>query len=492
MRRFLIGLWAVPAELARATARGWDRFAFAPADPTPLGLVRVLVGALLFWSLLVYGLDLHGFLGSRGWANLEVVQLFRREQAPSSWSFWFYVPDALLRPAWAACLVVLALFTVGLFSRTTAVLAWAIAASTAVRAPISVYGFDDIAITWALYLAVSGASGRAVSLDRYLERLRVNRREVANRWQDGRWAAPSGVPAPSVAANIGLRLIQCHLVVIYAMSGLSKLRGDAWWNGTAIWGTLAAGEFRLFDLTWLAAYPLLLNAMTHGALLLEIGYPVLIWVRPLRPLWIAGVVLMHAAIGLTLGLFEFSLAMVAGNLAFASGPWLRSLVAGRDGPAGRVLYDGACPKCRASMALITAGDPDRVVEPVDLTAVDVAAVHPSLTKAACLESMHLVHANGRVESGYDAVMTLVGWTPMLAPLALARYVPGVSPVGRRVYNWVAANRSRDTPCTDDVCGIRPAAANRPAAAPGPTPPRTNTPAPSPNPSPAPTGKARRR
>ena len=26
-------------------------------------------------------------------------------------------------------------------------------------------------------------------------------------------------------------------------------------DGQAIWGTLAAGEFRLFDLTWLAAYP---------------------------------------------------------------------------------------------------------------------------------------------------------------------------------------------------------------------------------------------
>ena len=38
----------------------------------------------------------------------------------------------------------------------------------------------------------------------------------------------------------------------------------------AIWGTLAAGEFRLFDLTWLAAYPWLLNVMTHAGLALEL------------------------------------------------------------------------------------------------------------------------------------------------------------------------------------------------------------------------------
>jgi len=462
LRRFLNGVAAIPSDLARSVASGWNRFVFTPTDPTPLGLVRVLVGALLFWSLLIYGFDLLGYLGRTGWANLEVVQMFRQERAPTSWSFWFHVPDAMLRPAWVACLVVLAAFTLGLFSRVTAVLAWIIAVSTAVRSPISVYGFDDIVTTWAFYLAVSGASGQAVSLDRYLSRFLRNRREVAKRRQDGRWVAPSGVPAPSTSANIGLRLIQCHLVVIYLISGLSKFQGQAWWNGTAIWGTLAAGEFRLFDLTWLAAYPWLLNAMTHAALFLETAYPVMIWVKPIRPIWVAAVLLMHAAIGLTLGLFEFSLAMLAGNLAFASGPWLRSLVSGFNQPSGQILYDGGCPKCRASMAFLTAGDPDRVLDPVDLNAVDVASIHPSLTKEECLKSMHLVRSDGRVEKGYEAVMTALGWTPMFWPMSLARFVPGVAPIGRRVYDRVASTRSRDEPCTDEVCGIHPPPAARKA------------------------------
>jgi len=490
VRRFLSGIVTVPAGLAQATASGWSRFVFTPADPTSLGLIRVLVGALLFWSLLIYGLDLTGYLGRLGWANLEVVQMFRLERSPSSWSFWFFVPDAFLRPAWVVCLVVLALFTLGLFSWVTAVLAWGIAVSTAIRSPISVYGFDDIITTWALYLAVSGASGQAVSLDRSIARFRRNRQVVAQRRQDGRWTAPSGLPSPSIAANIGLRLIQCHLVVIYAISGLSKFQGQAWWNGTAIWGTLAAGEFRLFDLTWLAAYPWLINALTHAALLLETAYPVMIWVRPLRPFWVAAVLLMHAAIGLTLGLFEFSLAMAAGNVAFASGPWLRSLVAGRDQPSGKILYDGACPKCRASMAILSAGDPDHVFDPVDLTNVDVASVHPTLTKEACMESMHLIRTDGRVLKGYDAVMTVLSWTPLFWPMSLVRHVPGVALIGRPVYDRIASSRSRDTPCTDDVCGIKP-----PTAAPvsqpvsnGSAAARTSTSAPTS----ASSGKARRR
>ncbi len=469
MRRLLNGLVSYPVALAGSIARGWDRFVFTPADPTPLGLIRLIVGALLFWSLLVYGLDLHAFFGRSGWMNLEIVEAFRHEQMPYSWSFWFYVPDDFLRPVWVACLAILAAFTLGFRTRTTAVLAWIIAASTARRASISLYGFDDVLSTWLLYLAASGASGQAVSLDRFFARWKQNQAEVTRRRKDGRWTAPTGVPTPTISANIGLRLIQCHLVLIYGMSGLSKFRDAGWWDGTAIWGTLADGEFRLFDLTWLAAYPLLLNAMTHLALFLETSYPALIWVKPARPLVLLGVAGMHLGIGLTLGLFEFSLAMLAANLAFVSGPWLRSLVAGLDQPSGKVLYDGACPRCRASMAFITAGDPDHVVEPIDLTAVDVATIHPGLTKEECLKAMHLVRRDGRVEVGYDAVMTLLAWTPLSKPFALVRFLPGVSLVGRRVYNKIASSRPRDVVCTDEVCGIhppagRPSGEKRPASA----------------------------
>ena len=457
MRRFLNGLASYPGGLARSIVEGWRRFVFEPADPTSLGLIRVAVGTLLTWSLFVYGLDLGAYFGRNGWMNLDVVELFRSEQSKYSWSFWFYVPDAWLRPAWLACLAVSVAFTLGIFSRTTAVLAWVIAVSTARRAPISLYGFDNILSTWLLYLAATGASGQAASFDRFLARWKTNRAEVARRRKDGRWTAPGGAPVPTISANIGLRLIQCHLVLIYGMSGLAKFKDVGWWDGTAIWGTLASGEFRLFDLTWLAAYPLLINAMTHGALFLETLYPVLIWVKPIRPLMLAGVAAMHLGIGLTLGLFEFSAAMLAANLAFVSGPWLRSLVTGLEQPGARVLYDGACPRCRASMAFITAGDPDRMVDPIDLTVVDVTTIHPSLTREACIQAMHIVRHDGKVESGYEAVMTLLSWVPPMKPFALVRFVPGVSLVGRRVYAWVASTRPRDGTCTDEVCGIHPPA-----------------------------------
>jgi predicted DCC family thiol-disulfide oxidoreductase YuxK len=459
VRRLVTGPIDYLAGLGRDAWAAWDRFAFAPADPTPLGVVRIASGALAFWCLFVYGLDLRAYLGSDGWMSPEAVRQALQGK-PAAWSFWPLVPDGLLRPAWVACLVVLALFTVGLWSRVTAALAWAIVVSTSRRAPAALYGFDQIVATWLLYLAATGASGQAVSLDRFLARVRRNRAEVARRVKSGAWSAPSGVPEPSVSANIARRLIQCHLVLIYGMAALAKFQGRVWWAGDAFWGTVAAGEFRLFDLTWLAAYPGLIQFCTHAGLALELSYPVLVWVRPIRPLMMAAIVAMHIGIGLTLGLTEFSLAMIAGNVAFCSGPWLRSLVAGREPrtPSGRVLFDGACPRCRASMALLTAADPDRTLEPVDLTAVDVARVHPSLTREACLKAMHLVRADGRVEVGFDAVMTILGWMPLTWPASLVRHVPGVSGVGRRAYRAIADSRPRDAVCNDEACGLHPPAA----------------------------------
>ena len=172
MRRLLNEIERYLAELVQAVRSGWNTFFFTPADPTALGLFRVAVGLLALWSLLVFGLDLQDYFGADGWAEPSAIRMAQRAPA---WSFWFLVPDAALRPAWIGCLVVLATYSVGLFSRWTAVMAWLIVVSTVRRLPIALFGFDQVLSPMALYLAVTGASGQAVSLDRFLRRWRQAR-----------------------------------------------------------------------------------------------------------------------------------------------------------------------------------------------------------------------------------------------------------------------------------------------------------------------------
>jgi len=461
VRRFLAEVAAYLGDLWRATVHGWNRFFFVPADPTSLGLIRIAVGLLAFWSLLVFGLDLQDYFGSTGWADAGAIQAIER---PLAWSFWFLVPDPWLRPIWCCCLAVLALNALGLFSRVTAVLGWVIVVSTVRRVPIALYGFDQTLSALSLYLAATGASGQAVSLDRFWRRWRQARAaagEVPKRpGISARRVTPDepGAPPATVSANLALRLIQLHMVVIYGMAGLAKLQGPSWWTGTALWKTMTTGEFVVLDFTALAAWPLLINLLTHASLALELLYPVFIWVKIARPLLLAGVMALHVGIAvMSPGLTEFALAMIAGNLAFFSGSWLRGLATGTRQPSLRVLFDGACPRCRASMALVTAADPDHVIEPVDLTAVEVASIHPGLTREDCMRSMHVVSGAGRVTAGFDGMRSVASWLPLFWPLSLIGYVPGVAWTGRRVYNSFAATRPRDVACTDLACGIHPRA-----------------------------------
>jgi hypothetical protein len=307
-------------DLGISAVKAWDRFFFTPAEPTTVGLIRIFLGALFFWDIAVLGLDLHDYFGSDGWIGPEAVQQYLAEHAPHAWSFWLYVPDRWLFPVWVCCLVVVFLFAVGFASRITAVGAWVIAISTVRRAPVALFGFDYMIATWLFYIAAFGASGQALSLDRFLGRTGTRGRTT------GRGKEACG-PAPSISANLTLRAIQLHLAFIYGAAGLSKLMGTEWWNGTAIQMLMLTPEFRRFDLVALAAYPGLLAMATHAGLFLEIFYPVLIWVRKLRPLVLGSVVLLHLGIDFMLGLTEFGLTMVAVNLSFVSGEWLRGLFA---------------------------------------------------------------------------------------------------------------------------------------------------------------------
>jgi predicted DCC family thiol-disulfide oxidoreductase YuxK len=459
VRRFLKDLATYAAELTTASVKGWNDFFFAAADPTSLGVIRIAVGLLAFWSLFVLGIDLHDYFGSTGWAESSAIRAFER---PMSWSFWFLVPDGWLRMVWFVCLSILLLFAAGFYSRLTAALAWAIVVSTVNRLPIALFGFDQVLSALLLYLAATGASGQALSLDRFVSRWKEARADAAVSRSARRKESPlpplgpggSGVPLPTVSANLALRLIQIHLVLIYAMAGFAKLQGPSWWTGTALWKTMTTGEFVELDFTGLAAWPVLINVLTHSSLLIELLYPVLIWVKPLRPLMLAGALLLHAGIAVTNpGLGEFALIMLAANLAFVSGPWLRGLVTGPEQPSLTVLYDGGCPRCRASVALIQSADPDHVVRAVDLTGVDVRTIHPALTADACMRSMHAVTAQGIIVAGFDAMRAIGFRLPLFWIPALFGSIPGLAWAGRVFYNRIAASRARDVPCTDHVCGL---------------------------------------
>ena len=288
-----------------AWGEAWDRFWFTPADPIPLAIVRMVAGTLLTWSCAVWLMDVDAFFGPHGW--LRDGDVWRMNDQPWQWSWFFaFSSPTAVRVLVLITLVAAACLAAGL---ATPVAAWVslVGFLAAVnRTPLTIFGFDD-ALGMLLIPVAIGPSGAVLSLDRRLG------------------FATSG-DEPSVAANIALRLLQLHLCVVYFFSGIAKLLGASWWEGTALWGAAANSRYRTLDLTWLARHPLLVNMLTLTAVFWEVSYSAIIWPRLTRRLAIAMGIFVHLGIGLAMGMKEFALAMIAANLAFVPATTWRSLL----------------------------------------------------------------------------------------------------------------------------------------------------------------------
>ena len=138
MRRAWNALSDYVADLCGATIRGWNAFFFTPADPTALGVTRLLVGSLLVWSVGNLALDLHDYMGSNSWASVDLTKHYWSTRGSwTVWSFWLWVPDRMLWPVWAGCFAIAILFTLGVFTRLIGLLAWIVAIGTMQRSPVS-------------------------------------------------------------------------------------------------------------------------------------------------------------------------------------------------------------------------------------------------------------------------------------------------------------------------------------------------------------------
>lgn len=124
--------------------------------------------------------------------------------------------------------------------------------------------------------------------------------------------------------NLYLRVLQIHLCIVYFTAGFSKLGGQEWMNGTAIWQAINQPQFYT-DLTpfvkALASYPWVSALLTWGTLAVELFFPLLIWVKwgKMQAFVLIGVLLMHVFIGAAMGLQMFAWIMIVFDLSAFGG-----------------------------------------------------------------------------------------------------------------------------------------------------------------------------
>jgi hypothetical protein len=294
------------ARLAAAFGQGWTRFWFTPSDPAVLSAIRMLTGLVVVYLHATLAMDLIALFGPQG--LLPASEIAPLEAPTFSYLNYLSTPGEL----WAVHLLglaVLVAYAVGFWTRITSGLALVVFLSDVNRA-VMITGRTELLCAMVMLYTCLGPSGRYFSLDQLL----AERRKGVLAREAGRL---------STVATIATRLIQVHLALLVAMMGFSKLAGETWWLGTGAWWLVARADSRLIDLSWLHAYPKLLDACTHAVVLFELTFPILIWVPLARPLLLALGFLIWTSLALVTGDITFGLMLLIASLSFVRPSLLR-------------------------------------------------------------------------------------------------------------------------------------------------------------------------
>jgi hypothetical protein len=293
------------SELAETAGSAWNRFWFTPTDPLPCSILRIAVGLLVVIHLVTLTSQLDRWYAGDGLLPPASIRTLAEARVAGHFyhpSHFDYLGTTEIHIVHVLAIIAALAFAAGLVTRASGILTLVASLSYFHRVPLLAAHYEPVLIFLVAYLCI-GPADAYLSVGRWLAGLRSHdnvRHEIV----------------PSYWATLSLRLIQVHLAALVATMGLTKLNGDVWWNGEAIWFLLAQTHSRPLDLTVLRNYELAINFWTHAVVGVELAFPVLVWNRLARPLML----ILGAAVWLSLilatGLWLFSLSLIVASLSF--------------------------------------------------------------------------------------------------------------------------------------------------------------------------------
>lgn len=123
-----------------------------------------------------------------------------------------------------------------------------------------------------------------------------------------------------------------------------------------------------------------------------------------------------------------------------------------------MLYDDQCSLCTFQMRLLTWLDWFHALTLLPISSPEAAVIAPQLSREDLLEAIHCVTPEGRIHRGARCIRFLGMRLPLLVPVALLLWIPGVIQVAEWIYQWISRHRyllSRWFGCRE-ACAILPA------------------------------------
>lgn len=229
------------------------------------------------------------------------------------------------------------------------------------------------------------------------------------------------------------RLLQIQIALTFFYTALYKVTADGnWISGNPIHTLMnypPIGVTKNFLLKeWMATQPHFCYAVGIFVLVMELLLPFLLFYPKSRRSAIILGVIFHIMLVLTLDVPTIFLFLFPAQLLlFVSPANIIDWVETRRLRCYKVsiVYDGSCGFCKRSIE--------------KLKVMDLWGRLTCTPSSQALDELKLIDM-GRVYGGFDAFRRLCHLLPMLYPMLLLVYLPGVAWIGRWCYGCIAANR----------------------------------------------------
>jgi hypothetical protein len=279
----------------------FDKFIEGSESPYYTAVFRVLVAAFTIFQLYLYRNSILDIYGEHGIIDWTAAQSYHYKYVPEPSvlykliSFTGISSDQFIHALVLTFVIALVFLLFGLFTRISAIACWVLSYLTLYGGISSGYGMHMFLHIAFFYLMLMPC-GKAISIDNL-------RKKSGMRLVDS-WPR---------------KVLQLHIAIMYASTGIEKAVGDQWWNGEALWRSMNMPYHTQYDMSWMANYPVGVAITGIGILAVEIFYIVCIWIKDVRVIWLCITIMMHVFIGVFLGLWLFGLMMIILNLG-AFGP----------------------------------------------------------------------------------------------------------------------------------------------------------------------------
>jgi len=120
-------------------------------------------------------------------------------------------------------------------------------------------------------------------------------------------------------SNCCFYMVRFQVVVVYLVSGLAKVTGVLWQNGTALYYTLNVDEYsHPIAKKLVSSYPVLSVLGSYATLMYQLSFPWLVWNRKIRTYLLAFGTFIHIQISFVMGLFMFGFAIAVSYFSFTT------------------------------------------------------------------------------------------------------------------------------------------------------------------------------